>query len=139
MSVELAPFCVSDLELLNVYQRYTPTVYAILRNAEEMSVVMETPFSWTMWSAYGVPLGCAGINPMNNEAWALLGDDMKRHMVLFSRKVRELGLDPYVKRCGPVLANVDRGHRVAYRWVRLLGFQPHDGTYWIYGASSHSR
>lgn len=140
MSVEVFPFEVADLETLDVYPRYRNARLTILSQPDDYAHKLETPFSWTMWHPAGWPIGCAGINPLTDEAWAFLGRDMRRYMVPFSRAVRKFGLDPYLERCGPPLAYVDRDHPEAYRWVKLLGFRHLEGHYWIYDAPpSHSR
>lgn len=91
---------------------------------------MVGPWSWTMWSEYGIPLGAAGILE-NGGAWAFLGSGLRPHMLRATREARR-GLENYVWEVGEVYAEVDKTHPEALRWVKLLGFRPSGGERWVF-------
>lgn len=118
MRVEFAPFSFADLTDFVVQPRHEKTLEAIKAAGTAAQKVMEGPFSWTGWSAYGQPLGCIGILP-NGNTWALLAPVLKQEMLAFSRKATQV-MNSFP---GEVFAEIDEDHPEAVRWARLLGFE----------------
>lgn len=132
--IQLEPFRLADLTLLEVQDRHSAVPQIVLSRPLTATVALEGPWSWTAWLPYGVPVACCGVLD-NGIAWALLSPDAGPHMVAItraSRRVfemrRELGL--------PTVATVDDSHDAAVRWVRMLGFRQDANGVWVFGADA---
>lgn len=130
MSVRIEPFGFSDLWLMDIQGRHALWRPVFARRAFAVQRLMEGPWSYTAWSAYGIPVACCGVLP-DGGAWAFLSADMKRHMVPVGRAVRRV-LGDHVALSGPVYADIDTTYPAAIRWVKLLGFRPEAENRWIF-------
>lgn len=102
----------------------------VWRNLLVVERQMVGPWSWTMWSGYGLPLGACGILP-DGGAWAFLGPGLRPHMLAATRRARR-ELEDYASVARPAYAEVDKSHPEALRWVRLLGFRHDAGERWVH-------
>jgi hypothetical protein len=126
--IEYRPFRISDLILLHVQPKHVDIRYDTLLCAAEMSLILEGPHSWTAWVG-DISIGSAGItageHPM---AWAFLGQDLRRHMVAITRRVRAM-LESHL---GPVSMEIDEGFPPSVRWAKLLGFRRQGPGAWVF-------
>ncbi len=129
-TAKILPFGVSDLLTMEVQERHSWMLPHVLRNLIVCEHTMVGPWSWTMWSEYGIALGAAGILE-DGGAWAFLGSRLRPHMLRATREARR-GLENHVAEVGEVYAEVDKTHSEALRWVKLLGFRPDGGERWVF-------
>lgn len=122
-SVRMEPFALLDLHAMDVQDQHAYLVPFVIAAHLSTSRLMVSPWSWTMWSAAGIPLGACGIIEENSYAWAFLSRHIGSHMISASRRAREM-LDTYLQACGSVYAIIDRDHSEAVRWALLLRFSP---------------
>ncbi|WP_299444688.1 hypothetical protein [uncultured Rhodospira sp.] len=121
--ITFAPFELSDLDLLEVQPRHT-AVYEMFQEIghARLERLLVGRYSWTAWTAYGVPVAACGIL-YNGSAWAILAPDLRRFMLPITRKVRTV-LEQHAAERGDVVAHIDRTHLEASRWAGKLGFEP---------------
>lgn len=129
-TAKILPFGMSDLLNMEVQGRHAWLVPHVWRNLLVVERQMVSPWSWTMWSVYGSPLGACGILP-DGGTWAFLGSGLRPHMLMATRRTRQ-ELENHVQVMGPVYAEVDKTHPEALRWVRLLGFRHDKGERWVF-------
>ena len=136
-TAKILPFGVSDLLTMDVQERHAWMLPHALRNLLAAEHAMVGPWSWTMWSEYGIPLGAAGIL-RDGGLWAFLGPGLRPYMLRATREARR-GLESYVRNVGPTYAEVDKTHPEALRWVKLLGFRQEGGERWVFDLAEDAR
>ena len=129
-TAKILPFGVSDLLGMEVQKHHAWMIPYVWRNSLVVARQMVSPWSWTMWSEYGYPLGACGILP-DGGTWAFLGSRLRPHMLMATRRTRR-ELENHVWDVGPAYAEVDKSHPEALRWVRLLGFRHDAGERWVF-------
>lgn len=135
MTVQFEPFDLYHLCVMQVQDRHAWLVNQVYDRWTEIEPRLVGPYSWTAWSAYGLPVACCGIMECGG-TWAFLAKNLKRDMVAVSKYVRGV-LDQFLAEKTTPYAEIDESHAEAVRWVRLLGFQQgsptHSGlTTWHY-------
>jgi len=133
MSVDIQPFQVEDLDILNYRSKFS-VLEEIDR--ERLRQAYEQPFSYTAWHVSGVPLMAGGVVMEKGEAWVLGAKDVGPYQRTLIRFVRDHVLEPYASQHGPVIAHVDSSDDLGVRWVRLLGFRETEAGLWVYDARS---
>lgn len=131
MSVDVQPFQVDDLELLDFREKF-----AVLRETPRATLraAYEGPYSYTGWHVSGAPLMAGGVVMEKGEAWVLGAKHVGPYQRRLLRIVRDYVLDPYLRNHGPPYAQVDSQDPAGIRWVRMLGFCQTDTGLWVYGA-----
>lgn len=129
--IRVEPFAFSDLLMFEVQRAHAVLTPMLLARPLSAQRAMEGPWSYTAWSAFGVPVAACGML-LSGYAWALLAPDLRHYMLPVSRAVRRVMAD-YRAQEGPVFAEIDSGYPEAVRWAKLLGFQPEGaGRTWVY-------
>lgn len=124
-------FQVEDLDDLVVQPAHSWLIPIIRDNRAPLAPLMENDWAFTLWNAYGRPVAAVGIVPdVGYEAWALLGEDLRRCMVPVTRFVQRK-LREHAATIGPVRARIDENHANAVRWAEALGFHREQET-WLY-------
>jgi len=131
MSVDVQPFQVEDLELLDYREKFAE-IERIPRAT--LRAAYEGPYSYTAWHVSGVPLMAGGVVTEKGEAWVLGAKHVGLYQYRLLRIVRDYVLIPYTRDNGPPFAQVDTQDPLGIRWVRLLGFRQTETGLWVYDA-----
>jgi hypothetical protein len=131
MNAELCPFDPADLAALECRPVHEKIKAAVLAHPT-FKAAARLGYARTLVSETGRVVACAGILAGNDEAWAFIASDARRHTRSILRAAKD-GLTAYGR---PVYARVNGDDLPAVRLAEAIGFRPHRGVMWVYDPSS---
>lgn len=119
--IELKPFSLYDLGVMQIQDRHAGLVHTIQQRWTELEPRLVGPYSWTAWGTPKIPVAACGILECGG-TWAFLAKNLRKDMIAVTREVRKV-LDRFLAEKGVPYAEIDEAHAAAVRWVELLGFK----------------
>ena len=113
MRVKFRPLKPSDFYEIEAQPRHAWLLTWLKANPLSLRNLADDPFSYTM--EVDGRAAAAGGTTVNQEIWALMGGDMRRTLLPFTRYSRAM-----IEQHGPCWAAIDRTVPSAVRWAKAL-------------------